>query len=225
MKIRSPEEFSHFIDHEYSWRRHELTNLRNNAFSAKKTIKTSLLRSFVPLLYAHWEGLIKQLSVAVLEYIVHRGFRYSELKSTFRAYAIAEYSRENPLKQFSACVSFLSEVDYSAAIKIDPHKYIDASSNLNAKVLKDFASKLGIDYSLYATKENFINETFVKLRNGICHGERIDVDESTCESLYREITELMQLFKNQIENHVSQESFLLEESRKFPSANNRRPSN
>lgn len=135
----------------------------------------------MPLLYAHWEGLVKQISMAMLQYLVSRGFKYEELQPSFSAYAVLEkHQRQFPSKKFVALANIFcaGEVDLSRSIKIDPSYYIDTNSNLNSEVLRDITKKIGVEYSLFELKENLIDETFLALRNKICHGERARV---TCD--------------------------------------------
>jgi len=93
-------------------------------------------------------------------------------------------------------------------MKINPEKYIDTKSNLNSEVLKDITIKLGISYEPYELKENFIDESFLKLRNSICHGERFDVRLNEFKDLYQEVMNLMVVFKNQLSNQICQKSYL-----------------
>ncbi|NOQ36555.1 MAG: hypothetical protein GQ569_11785 [Methylococcaceae bacterium] len=211
MKIRSVDELEQFFDAESAWRKKELTTLKLTIDSSRKHIQEVLLRSAVPILYAHWEGLLKQLSIAMLTYIVNKGHRYNQLKDNFHAFAILEhYKGQFPAKRFDALVNVISKenIDLSKSIKIDPQKYIDTKSNLNSEVLKDITIKLGISYVPYELKENFIDESFLKLRNSICHGERLDVKPHEFKYLYQEVINLMETFKNQLLNQICQQSYL-----------------
>ena len=186
MKVRSINELEEFVASDYAWRRKELTNLRNLVLSSKKHNQEILLRSAVPMLYAHWEGLIKQISTAMLQYLVSRGFKYKELQPSFLAYAILEgHQGQFPSKKFEALANIFCEggIDLSRSIQIDPVRYIDTKSNVNSEVLKDITRKIGVDYALFELKENLIDETLLGLRNKICHGERATVTPSEFDSL------------------------------------------
>ena len=211
MKIRSVDELEQFFDAESSWRKKELTTLKLTIDSSRKHVQNILLRSAVPILYAHWEGLLKQLSIAMLTYIVSKGYRYNQLQDNFHAFAILEhYNGQFPAKRFDALVNVISKesIDLSKSMKINPEKYIDTKSNLNSEVLKDITIKLGISYEPYELKENLIDESFLKLRNSICHGERFDVELNEFKGLYQEVMNLMAIFKNQLLNQICQQSYL-----------------
>lgn len=212
MKIRSADELEDFIASEYAWRRKELTNLRGIALSARKSASENLLRSLIPILYAHWEGFVKQIAIAKLTYIVSKGLKYKDLNDSFLAYAAFEaFDGQIPVKRFEA-ISKIAKGDLAlnSSIRLNPEKYIDTKSNLNSEVLKEIALKVDIDYSLFELKENMIDEKFLGLRNKICHGERVTVSESEFEILYIEVIGLVDLFKNQVINSIHTKSFLKE---------------
>ena len=211
MKIRSVDELEQFFDAESAWRKKELTTLKFTIKSSRKHTQNVLLRSAIPILYAHWEGLLKQLSIAMLTYIVSRGYNYNQLQENFHAFAILEhYKGQFPAKRFDALVNVISRksIDLSKSMKINPEKYIDTKSNLNSEVLKDITIKLGISYTPYELKENLIDESFLSLRNSICHGEKRDVELDEFENLYHEIKDLMDTFKTQLLNKIYEKSYL-----------------
>lgn len=212
MKIRSIDELEDFVGYDYAWRRKELTNLRNLVLTSKKHNQEVLIRSAVPLLYAHWEGLVKQISMAMLQYLVSRGFKYKDLQPSFSAYAVLEkHQGQFPSKKFGALANIFcaGELDLSCSIQINPSFYIDTKFNLNSEVLRDITKKIGVEYSLFELKENLIDESFLGLRNKICHGERAKVTCDEFDSLYVEVISLIDTFKNAVLNCVNQQSYLL----------------
>ncbi len=211
MKIRSVDELEQFFDAESSWRKKELTTLKLTIDSSRKHVQAVLLRAAIPILYAHWEGLLKQLSIAMLTYIVSKGYRYNQLQDNFHAFAILEhYNGQFPAKRFDALVNVISKesIDLSKSMKINPEKYIDTKSNLNSEILKDITIKLGISYEPYILKEKFIDESFLGVRNAISHGEKRTIKIDEFKVLYQEINNLMEVFKSQLLNQVFQESYL-----------------
>lgn len=211
MNIRSISELENFIANDFSWRRKEITNLRNMALNARMITKDTLIRSTISLLYAHWEGFIKQVSIAKILFLASKGFKYNQLVPSFHAFAIInEFQGQIPTKKFDAIVKIINgSIDLSAAIPHDTIKYIDTKSNLNSEVLREIALKINIDYSKFILKEHFIDSEFVALRNKIVHGERVVITELEFEELYKNIIELIDIFKNQVLNSIYTETFLL----------------
>jgi len=216
MKIRSLDELEQLIAHEFSWRRKELTNLKNLSLSSKRPIQSTLFKSSVSLLYSHWEGFVKKSSIAYCEYINHQGLNYGQLIGNFSVCAvISEFQGQYPHKNFKSLFRVLNDKDiFSKNCKIDTEKYIDTGSNLNSDILKEITQKVGIDYSLYELKENLIDERFLGFRNAISHGEYRDIGEDDFIELYTEVTSLINTFKNQIVNAAVQKSYLAEKDSK-----------
>jgi len=211
MKVRSIDELENVISKEFSWRRKELTNIRNLSLSSKKHMKTTLLRSGIVLLYSHWEGFVKKVSIAYCEYINHKGLRYEQLITTFHVCALLEeFQGQYPHRNFKSALSIVdgTAISLSNKCKIDSDKYIDTESNLNSSILKEITMKIGVDYSVYELKENLIDERFLGVRNAISHGESRIIEENDFIELFDEITILIETFKNQILNCAIQKSYL-----------------
>lgn len=59
MKIRTENDLQDAIDSELAWCKRELSAVRSNIASARKFAKDTAIRAGIALLYAHWEGSIK----------------------------------------------------------------------------------------------------------------------------------------------------------------------
>jgi hypothetical protein len=77
---------------------------------------------------------------------------------------------------------------------------IKTQSNLNSVILKEILSTIGIDYSQYELKEKFIDSQLLNIRNTVAHGQDLDLNNTDFEELYREVTNLMVTFKNDVLN-------------------------
>ncbi|WP_426178575.1 MAE_28990/MAE_18760 family HEPN-like nuclease [Pseudomonas sp. TWRC1-2] len=203
-------EFEDYIASEYSWRRKELTNLSNVARSGRKGMRETLFRSAIPIIYAHWEGFVKQSSIAKMNYLISQGLKYRDLQPCFHVYAILEaYGGQIPAKQFEAWVDITTgKVDYSKSINTSSLNLIDTKSNLKYEVLREVAVKVGVDYKKFELKENWINETLVGLRNKICHGERAPIAEDEFEDIYTETAALIDIYKDEILYSVQSKTYL-----------------
>jgi hypothetical protein len=211
MKVRSLDELENIISREYSWRRKELTNIKNLTLSSRSHIKTTLLKSSLTLLYSHWEGFVKKISIAYCEYLNFQGLCYQDLTQNFHVCAlINEFQGQYPPRNFKSSFGIVTgeSLRLSEKLKIDSERYIDTQSNLNSEVLKELTQKLGISYSAYELKENLIDERFLGLRNAISHGEYRCIEEEDFIDLYEEITSLIDIFKNQIANSAIMKEYL-----------------
>ena len=80
MKIRTENDLQDAIDSELAWRKRELSAVRSNIASARKFAKDTAIRAGIALLYAHWEGSIKNVAAYYLEYVATLKLPYRQLK-------------------------------------------------------------------------------------------------------------------------------------------------
>ena len=68
---------------EFSWRRKELTLLKSKIPIEKNSVQSAMLRSALPLLYAHWEGFVKLTMSYYLEFVSRKHLKHNELNLTY----------------------------------------------------------------------------------------------------------------------------------------------
>jgi hypothetical protein len=86
MTIQTEYELDSYLSQEFAWRKKELHELRTPAFLNRNTHRRdACIRGAVALLYAHWEGFIKNVGTAYLEFVFHRRLKYRELPPHFLA--------------------------------------------------------------------------------------------------------------------------------------------
>ncbi|RYZ75211.1 MAG: hypothetical protein EOP04_33620 [Proteobacteria bacterium] len=62
---------------------------------------------------------------------------------------------------------------------------------------------LGLDYSLYVTKEKLVDERLLLSRNNIAHGSYLSLDAEDYLEMHGQIIGMMEAFRNQIDNHAT----------------------
>jgi MAE_28990/MAE_18760-like HEPN len=91
-KICTVDDLSRRLYDDFTWRREELSALKSliatNGFSSNKN--NALLRSGITILYAHWEGYIKEAGTCYLEFVSRKELLYYELKTNFVAIAMKD---------------------------------------------------------------------------------------------------------------------------------------
>ena len=208
MKIRTEDEFQDAVDSETAWRKKELSSISSNIATSKKAAKITAIRAGIALLYAHWEGLIKNLATYYLCYVSFQNCRYDELKCNFMALSI---NKEIKLFKDSKKASIHNQVvnkirtEGSYKAKIPYEDVIKTGSNLNSEVFIEIMETIGLDYAEYEPSFVMIDEVLLKMRNEIAHGERlesIDLDEKRFKEIYDVVTDLMNKFVAQITNAV-----------------------
>jgi hypothetical protein len=208
MKIRTAEQLYDFTTQELAWRKKELFSLHALLFTSgiSPNKKNALLRSSVALIYAHWEGFIKSCSTAYVEYVAMQRLKHNELAMNFLALAIRPllmnaFQSRKADDHIKVVSFFMSEL--AAQSSMQYKDVINTQSNLNTAVLRNIISSLGLDYSLYATKEKLLDERLLRTRNQIAHGEYVELTDKEVQDIQAECITLMETFKNQIDNAVT----------------------
>ncbi len=213
-KIRTSNDLSDHLSKDLGWRKIELSALKGlierREFELRKN--KVLTRSGITILYAHWEGYIKSAATAYLEFVSRqRNIRYCDLTDNFIAIAMKirldEAASTKQATIHNEVIKFLIE-SMEEEIKIPKEGVITTGSNLSSDVLRQILALLGIDYQLYEMKQILIDEKLLAKRNQIAHGEFLDVDVDSYRELHQEVIGMMDLFKDQIENHAGQRLYL-----------------
>jgi hypothetical protein len=212
LKIKTAEQLYDFTTNELAWRKKELYSLHSMIFDVglSPSKKNALLRSAITLIYAHWEGFIKSCSIAYIEYVAMQRLKHNELSPNFLALAIRPilmnaFQSKKADDHIKVVLFFLNDLSLQSSL---PFKdVIDTQSNLSTTILRNIISSLGFDYSVYETKEKLLDGKLLKTRNQIAHGEYIEITDNEVHDIQNECIALMEIFKNQIDNAVSLQSY------------------
>ena len=215
MKIRNINDLQDLIDRDLSWRKKELTAVNSNIKQARKFAKNTGIRSGITLLYAHWEGSVKNIATYYLSYVAYQGLPYNQLRKNFLALSVKEdlklFDSTNKATLHNDIVRSLFE-KYEEKSKIPCDNIIKTSSNLNSEIFKEIMTTIGLDYSQYQSTFILIDEVLLNMRNHIAHGERLDslsLDEDRFNEIYKKITHLISIFAIQVSNAASTKQYMV----------------
>ena len=203
-KIRTPEELLEKLDEDWAWRFRELYNIRNNIKDSGPIEKTTILRAGVVLLYAHWEGYIKNASEYYLTYIATRRLRYNELNLNLVAFALKK--KLNEFQETEKATIHIQLIDFiinKFSERANLPVEIDTKSNLSSKKLKEIIHLIGLDYSPYELNEKLIDYKLLKHRNTIAHGQYLSIDKYDFEIIYEKVILMLRRIKIDILNAAS----------------------
>ncbi|MEI6368179.1 MAG: MAE_28990/MAE_18760 family HEPN-like nuclease [Nostocales cyanobacterium ELA608] len=214
MSIQTLEDLNKTLATDIAWRKKELSEIKTlielkNVSPQRHNV---CIRSGICILYAHWEGFIKLAGNSYVEYIRTKRLRYGQLSSNFLALAMKEKLKQaketNKASLYiPVCDFFLFQLDERCSLPKNP---ISTASNLSSEILKEITHTLGIDFSLDSTKSKLIDEKLLKTRNEIAHGEdSLTIDRKQYIELQTIVVEMLEEFRNRIENAASNEDFLL----------------
>ena len=214
MKIRTEEEFQDAVDKETAWRKKELSAIKCNIATARNSAKNTALRAGITLLYAHWEGMIKNIASYYLSYVSFQKLRYGELKENFMAIAIKEelkiFEESNKSSIHNQIIHKIRKMENDSS-KIPYENIIKTNSNLKSDIFIEIMETIGLDYLAYQINFVLLDETLLRMRNEIAHGERIEslsLDEKRFNEIYDIITGMMNQFINQVTNAVVLKEYL-----------------
>jgi len=196
------------LDDEFSWRRKELTLLKSKIPLDKNPLQSAMLRSALPLLYAHWEGFVKLTMSYYLEYVSKKYLNHDELTSNFIALSLQNKLgdlKNRSIENRTKIIDFIFN-NIARQSNIPKKNIINTKSNLNFEVLKEILFILDLDDPHIDNKKDVIND-LVTERNHIAHGEQKLVDYQTYENFFTDIIELMEFIKTTIENNAIQEKY------------------
>ena len=124
---RTTNQLEENINNSFSWRRKELSIYKTNLQKAEGKWKEALLRAGVPLIYAHWEGFVKEIAEFYLEHVSLQSLKHIDLKSTFIALCVrSQYDslESNKHSKRSNSIEFLlNELDKRSQITVKKQIY------------------------------------------------------------------------------------------------------
>lgn len=217
-------EYNNFQDRvtgDLARRKKELIDLKQLVqFTQNEDAKDILRRAILPLQYAHWEGFIKFLGVAVLNYISDMHIKYVDLLPTFSAIGIYRALRssvpESDLGRTMLLMRFVSghfreDLENELFDLSNCQEWVDTKSNLNKKVLEELLFLFGIRLSEIRNNEHIENnwlDVFLGRRNKIAHGGLDKVGQDDFEESADRIVALLDLFSGVFLDYVEHRRFL-----------------
>lgn len=211
MKIRTVNDLSDRLDTEFSWRLKELADLKLLVKSTEKLKRSSMIRAGLPLTYAHWEGFVKSSAQFYLNFVLIQKHDLKDLSLCFLALSaqklLNSFTNSNRTSLQLDLVNHLTS-NSSLSATASYSTAINTKANLNSSVFTDISLSIGIDLAPYETKFNFIDESLLKRRNEIAHGNYLDIDSTAFRDIVDEVIGLMRQFQNDIMNNAVQRSYL-----------------
>jgi hypothetical protein len=212
MKIRTKEDLQDCLANDLAWRKKELSNLHNDVKTASPKKLPTALRCAVVLLYAHWEGFIKNAAEYYLIYIKSQRLNLNQVNKNILALSLKQKIKEfNASNRATYHVQF---VDYFTNNLGDRANFsesdsIRTGSNLSSTILEEILATVGIDFTPYELKSNLIDGQLLNYRNTIAHGNYLPVDKAEYETLHSEIVGMLDNISTDITNATVLEKFKL----------------
>lgn len=196
-------------------RRQEITNLRRVLLNhVHKPLEFTVVRMAIPLLYANWEGYVKEVCQLYLEYIEKSRTITRELKADLLGYLWT-----SSLKPLSGGLSFekkkaIAELALycmdNCVEFADGEKNINTKSNLNFAILEEIAKHLCLNIAPLEPWRHHLN-ALVNLRNNIAHGSfPANMNYEIFEEHACTLMSLMESFENIIVHTLQTHGFSIQ---------------
>jgi hypothetical protein len=199
MPVRTVEELADRLDEGIAWRRIELQALKAAVSDAEKQspgspLSRALARSGMAMLYAHWEGYVKDSCTAYVEFIAKRRLRCDELSDGLLRTVLESLSRRTVTGDEEALLTLVDVVrrPSDARARIPKLTMIDTKSNLRFKVLCEILNQIGFSADAFRTKDKLIDVSLCDRRNSIAHGREDYPAPGDFATLLNEIFEMME---------------------------------
>lgn len=209
-KIRTISQLQDSLDQGFSWRIKEVADLKVTVKGNSSLGRATSIRAGVPLLYAHWEGFIKQASQDYLNFVSCQRLTYGDLANCFVVFGAKKHLSNITSSQsaivnietvefFRRCAGERADLVLSSAI--------NTKSNLNSDIFENIAMSIGVPVKPYAAYYNLIDVSLLARRNKIAHGEYLDLSSDDFRGLSDEVIKLLRMYKTDIENLASISAF------------------
>lgn len=188
MKIRTLEELDDYLSNELAWRKKECSNLNGLTSSSRGSNKVTYYRAAIVIFYSHWEGFVKNSSLAYLAYLNKLAPKYNLMKDNFFCLGMSfifdhEFSSKSISNHRKVHEHFNKRDELK--FKVDPQKVINVRANLNYEAIRVISHQIGVPLDNLELREHFIDKVLLKYRNSLAHGEK--VSDSELSEVYGEI--------------------------------------
>jgi len=203
---------SYKLDRQFTWRAKEISNLFTNTERSRDAFQGSLQRAFVCILYAHWEGFVKDVACEYVSFVLRFTHRLADLRPNFVALQL--YGRMRGIAANSHVAAYASVFEdavrsFEDTLRCDPRTVIDTQSNLSYDVLKKIYVACGICFgSGWDVRRSFIDDILLGRRNRIAHGAYVEVTSSEIGEMKEQTVEMMGWVRSDFENAFALHSFL-----------------
>lgn len=199
MKIKKIEKLQDLLDNDFAWRKKELIDFQMLIHSTRNM---TICRMGLALLCAHFEGFIKKAANYYIVFVSSQNLKIAELQINFAAiFCQGNFNFCNETNKISVYSNVLHTfLDSYKNLKFNIHysqdkPIIKTGGNPSSLVLKEILNSIGLDFSIYETKQKYIDTDLLSNRHGIVHGEKIFITEKEFDETIKNI---MEMFKNQI---------------------------
>lgn len=214
MAVRTIGELEDRLDNALAWRRIELQTLKSQIRAAYKNsahspLTRALARSGIALLYAHWEGYVKESCQAYVDFVAKRRLKVGELNDGLLKVVLDQLNRRSVSGDEAAMQALMEAVRTpdNARARIPRDTIVDTKSNLRSIVLSEILRCIGFEPDAFLTKNNLIDKTLCDGRNAIAHGRDYYPNPDEFDSLHDEVMSMLSDIRSTIMLHAQEKRY------------------
>jgi hypothetical protein len=202
------------LDEALAWRRIEMRALIGalmsaEAGSADSPLSRALARSCAALIYAHWEGFIKESCQCYVDFVAVRRLKFGELNDGLLRTALLGMAKRLISGDEAGTAALLDAVrrPQEARAKIPKNTMVDTKSNLRFNVLCEILESAGFSADAFSMKSHFIDKSLCDVRNSVAHGRGLFPKVEDVETMHSEVIGMMELVRDMIMASVRENSY------------------
>jgi len=198
------------IEADKSWRNLELKKIEIICQKLdNKELNELILKSTIPMIYAHWEGFVVSSLRKVNRYLNSLEYKYSDFNINLLTNAYEENIKnlENSLG-YDKRVKHLNIIFENLTNSVTFSTKIDVKSNLRFKVLQDICLKFNLNIDSFKSYQRDL-ENLLKIRNSIAHGESsyVFTEYRDIEKFATLLSDLMNILHIEIDEFFKDEKY------------------
>jgi hypothetical protein len=204
--IRTLIDLQNVLDSEFAWRLKEIAELKGAARRPQGLTEATIVRAGAALAYAHWEGFVKAASSAYVDYVGSTRTNCGDLVTSFAVLSLNGKIRtlvESKSAQVSTSAFEFLRDKLGQRAHLVGKEVISTESNLSSTVLRQILGAVGIEVTRYEARFKFIDETLLKNRHAVAHGDELVLDRFGWVAVADQTITLLRWIKDDVENAAS----------------------
>ncbi len=193
------------LDKDLAWRKKEIYAYTKLLTYASEAEVPHLLRGGILLLYAHWEGYVREASNNYIDFINKIKMLTSEISFNFLALYVWKNTKDN--HSISSMIECVENIYSENIFSINSKNIISTESDLKFSVLKKILQTLGLSSATFATKEKKLDSSLVERRHAIAHGRFLPIDAEQYLELANFTVGIMEEFRNLILDAIARSTY------------------
>lgn len=205
MPIRTVDELADRLDAGLAWRRIELQALKAAISDAENQssgspLSRALARGGLALLYAHWEGYVKDSCTAYVEFVTKKRLRCDQLSDGLLKTVLESLGRRITVGDEDALLTLFEAVrrPSDSRARIPKTTMVNTKLNLRFEVLTDILMRIGFSTEAFRTKDKLIDVSLCDRRNSIAHGKEDFPAPGDFTELHEEVIGMMEQIRDLI---------------------------